>query len=399
MKSAEEGLVEVTNLFDFTNLSDYEIQWMVERDGKVVQQDVIYDLDLDPKASKVIQIPYDIPETSVSSYYLTVSLLQKKTTLWAGKGHELGFEQFQLPVIKQVPEKRTGKHPLKTERNGNKLVITGLDFTYHFNLEEGQFEKLSLNDYECLAGIPSFTVWRAPIDNDAPIIQEWKKHGFDKLNPHIYKSEVVQEDESLIELQVHFSLSAFSRFPVVKGTATWKVHSSGAIAVTCKADVNGDSPYLPRFGLEIPMPKENDEVEYFGYGPHESYIDMKSSVRKGRYLKTVQSMHEHYIYPQENGSRYGTDWAIVSNELGMGLKFSSNESFSFNVSSYALDDLTTASHDHELKLDDSRTWVYIDYKMSGVGSGACGPALAENYQVNEKKISFWFEMEPVFKEY
>ncbi|MEM5016758.1 glycoside hydrolase family 2 TIM barrel-domain containing protein [Metabacillus indicus] len=399
MKSAKEGLVEVTNLFDFTNLSDYEIQWMVERDGEVVQQDVIYDLDLPPKASKVIRIPYDVPEASVSSYYLTVSLLQKKTEPWAEKGHEIGFDQFKLPVKKQIPEKRAGKHPLKTEKNGSKLVISGLDFTYVFNMEAGQFEKVSLNDYECLAGIPSFTAWRAPIDNDAPIIQEWKKHGFDKLTPHTYKVEVVQENESLIELQVHFSLSAFSRFPVVKGTANWKVHSSGAIAVTCQADVNGDSPYLPRFGLEIPMPKGNDEVEYFGYGPHESYIDMKSSVRKGRYLTTVQGMHEHYIYPQENGSRYGTDWAIVSNELGMGMKFSSNEGFSFNVSRYALAELTATSHDHQLQEDNSRTWVYIDYKMSGVGSGACGPALAENYQVNEKSIRFSFEMEPVFKEH
>ena len=76
------------------------------------------------------------------------------------------------------------------------------------------------------------------------------------------------------------------------------------------------------------MPEDNEEVEYFGYGPHESYIDKHLNVRIGKYLTTVDEMFENYLMPQENGSRFGTEWVIISNELGMGLKFTGCPNFS-----------------------------------------------------------------------
>ena len=59
------------------------------------------------------------------------------------------------------------------------------------------------------------------------------------------------------------------------------------------------------------MPEGNESVEYFGY-IYESYMDKHRSTRK-RFATTVDAMHEDYLMPQENGSHYSTDWAIVSN--------------------------------------------------------------------------------------
>jgi beta-galactosidase len=175
------------------------------------------------------------------------------------------------------------------------------------------------------------------------------------------------------------------------------VDGSGTIWHQVYVKVRDDAPYLPRFGLQLIMPKATEEVEYFGYGPHESYIDKCQSVRKSQYINTVDGMFESYIMPQENGSRYGTEWAIVSNELGMGLKFAGLKAFSFNASHYMPHDLTAAVHTYELDRRDE-TIVHVDYKMSGVGSNSCGPQLEGAYQLNEKELSFEITISPIFKE-
>ena len=46
-----------------------------------------------------------------------------------------------------------------------------------------------------------------------------------------------------------------------------------------------------------------------------------------------------------------------------------------------------ASYDKE---DDAH--VRVDYKVSGIGSGSCGPALLEQYRLSEKEIHFQFTM-------
>jgi beta-galactosidase len=146
------------------------------------------------------------------------------------------------------------------------------------------------------------------------------------------------------------------------------------------------------------MPRGSEEVEYFGFGPHESYVDKRQSVRKGKYLLTVDEMFQNYIMPQENGSRYGTEWAIVSNEQGMGLKFASPEGeFSFNAAHYTPADLTAATHSHELSKR-KETIIHLDYKMSGVGSNSCGPELLQQYRLDEKEFEFGLTILPLFKE-
>jgi len=42
------------------------------------------------------------------------------------------------------------------------------------------------------------------------------------------------------------------------------------------------------------------------------------------------------------------------------------------------------------------TSVIIDYRNSAVGSNSCGPELAEELRISEKKFSFSFSIKPVF---
>ncbi len=108
-------------------------------------------------------------------------------------------------------------------------------------------------------------------------------------------------------------------------------------------------------------------------------------------------MHEDYLKPQENGSHFSTEWATVTNLLGMGLLFIGMEDFSFSVSHYTPEDITKATHPYKLEKR-KETIVNIDYYNSGVGSNSCGPELLPQYRLSQRDIHFKLRLKPIFKE-
>ena len=73
-----------------------------------------------------------------------------------------------------------------------------------------------------------------------------------------------------------------------------------------------------------------------------------------------------------------------------------NKQFSFNCSHFTTEQLTGTAHDYELE-PLAETVVHIDYRHSGIGSNSCGPALDEQYRLDETEFSFAFRLLPVFK--
>ena len=69
--------------------------------------------------------------------------------------------------------------------------------------------------------------------------------------------------------------------------------------------------------------------------------------------------------------------------------FLSEKGFEFNISEYSAYDLYSKKHNFELEKS-GEIYARIDYKVSGIGSGSCGPQLAEKYQMKDKNIHFKF---------
>ena len=103
---------------------------------------------------------------------------------------------------------------------------------------------------------------------------------------------------------------------------------------------------------------------------------------------TAENEFEPYIFPQENGSHFGTKYLSVASPFGSVMDFfADSKDFSFNISRYSDEALHAAAHLHELEKDDFIT-LHIDYRMSGVGSNSCGPALKDEYKIVEKDFEF-----------
>ncbi|MBW7452558.1 glycoside hydrolase family 2 TIM barrel-domain containing protein [Paenibacillus sepulcri] len=394
----EEGYVQVTNLYDFIDLSHLTLYWKTEKDGEFAEQGQLELELIAPHTSKAVKLDYSWPEASNETYLLTLSCRLKQDTVWASAGHEVTFEQFELPVERlALPASAVNYPPIKLMEADQQLIIEGFDFRHVFDLYNGTFISVSRHGVDMIKKPLSFNIWRAPIDNDRKIKAKWLEEGYDRAHMHIYEASVTDQGASSVDIKVNFSLGGHTKPPVLNGLAYWRVTGNGEIKMKVEAQVREDLLFVPRFGVQLTMPAGTEEVEYFGNGPHESYIDKQQSTRKGKYLTSVDDLFTPYIMPQENGSHNGTDWVTVSNEQGMGLKFSGAKPFSFNASHYTPEDLTHAMNAYELVRRDE-TIVHLDYKMSGAGSNSCGPELLEVYRLDEKQFTFEISIMPVFKE-
>lgn len=394
------GTFEVSNLYDFRDLSHIAISWKLEAEGLLIAQGQITSIDAAPHETVLISVPYEWPQSVKGPCLLTFSCNLKEMTRWAAVGHEVTFEQFELEApmaaAPLVQTSRTGRS-LRSDVDGQLCTISGFDFRHVFDVEKGTFVHISKNGVPMIEQPLKFNIWRAPTDNDRYIKQTWSNEGYDRAVTKVYNVELTQQTEQLMEWTVQFSMGGYIKLPILHGTAVWRLDGAGIISLQVNVKVREELIFLPRFGLQVTMPQGMEEVEYLGFGPHESYVDKRQSVRKGKYVLSVDEMYVPYIMPQENGSRYGTEWAVVSNKLGMGLSFHGQEPISFNAAHYKPEDLTQADHQHEL-VKRKETIVHLDYKMSGVGSNSCGPELLEPYRLDEKEFKFELFIKPVFKE-
>lgn len=401
-EDVEQGRFRVMNRYDFSSLSHVTVSWKLEREGEVLRQGRSTSLAAGPGETQTLSLPTDLPQDVPGPFVLTCSVRQQQDTPWAEEGYEIAFYQFELAGAKgavQQDQPHFGEYAafMKAEEQDGLLTVNGFDFEHVFDLKLGMPRQMSKRGVPLLAQPARFNLWRAPMDNDMYIRREWEAAGLHHTAMKVYSSRWEQKPDASIEIHVDFSLSSYSYEPFLRGNAVWTVAVTGEVKLAVHSDVRENLPYLPRFGLELTMPKGTEEIEYFGFGPHESYIDKRASVRKGKYLLSVDDMFENYVMPQETGSRYGTDWAIASTVQGMGLKFAAAQPFSFQALHYTAEDLTAAKHTYELKRR-PETIVSLDYQMSGAGSGSCGPQLAEPYRFAEKSFDFEVTVQPVFKE-
>ena len=389
----KNGVIVIKNMRDFISLDDLYISWRIEKDGVMIKEGSIDCDDIPARSSKTVRLPYDVKEFDPGKYYLIISAKLKQNCIFAQKDYIMGFDQFEIPCRINEEIKPSDLGCLTFTETDRLIKINGDKFEYIVDKRCGMISSIIFDGSVLLSNCPVFNIWRAPLDNDRRIRTKWEQEGYDKARMHVYSVRISDNDENSIAIMTEYSLGSYAKKPIIRGTVLWTVYGSGQITMETKVKVRDELPYLPRFGLMLQMSGENRHVEYFGYGPHESYIDKRQSTIKSRYKSNVEDMFEDYIMPQENSSHYDTQWVSVTNSKGSGLTFVSDKSFSFNASNYYPSDITAANHTYEL-VRRPETIICIDHMMSGVGSASCGPELLEKYRLDQKEIDFKVSIKP-----
>jgi len=130
------GKVKITNKFSFTNLNKYNAEWEIIEDGLVIENGEIGKIDVEPLKEKVITIPLPaIKAKSSAEYMFKIIFTQSEKTLWAEKGFEVAWDQFEIPVKteQEVMKNSSDLSAIHSVENDNIVMVSGENFKIVFD--------------------------------------------------------------------------------------------------------------------------------------------------------------------------------------------------------------------------------------------------------------------------
>ena len=386
----KDGKVWLTNYWDFTNTAEcLSIRYQLLENGIVMQEGKINGIQIAPKHTALL--PLELPADNGNLWLLTLFYEQYRATDFVPATSILGFDQLnlfhrpRLPIMPPLGIEPPTKATLSVQEDAKHIRVQQQNHCYVFDKQKGILQQVFHQSESLLQQPLDFNIWRAPLDNDGLINAHWQAAGYDRAITRAYECHVTQY-ESAVEIKVKSALVAVSKARILTLDVIYRLDEVGTLHIKIHGEKAPHLPFLPRFGLRFCLARAYQQAEYFGYGPTESYIDKHQSSLLGRYHTTVRQNHVPYLKPQENGSHYGCSYVKVWSENRQ-IFITATTPFSFNLSPYRQEELAMKKH-HDDLVESSSTVLCIDYKMSGIGSNSCGPALKQAYRLNETLFDF-----------
>jgi len=341
----KKDAISFINKLDFTDAGEIiEIKYEITSDGEVIKNGVFPEFLVMPH--KKVILPLNEKLSLNGKCFINLFYIQKEDTSFCKKGDILGFDQLLICNKGETPQETASLDNLLVLSNEKYLLIKGINFKYSFNKILGTFDKIEYDDEVVINSPIEINIFRAPCDNDRYIKAAWHKCGYDRITSRVYSFSYV-EIQDRVEIKTHFGIGAAPVQKILDVTAKITVFSNGLIQFDYSFIRDTEMVFLPRLGFRMFLDKSFENVEYKGYGPNESYIDKRRSSYWGKFYNTVDGLFEDYIRPQENGSHYGCQSLVLSNDECK-LKIDGEE-FSFNASHYSQEELTKKSHNFELE--------------------------------------------------
>ncbi|WP_442482319.1 glycoside hydrolase family 2 TIM barrel-domain containing protein [Aeoliella sp. SH292] len=359
------GTVKLTNKHTFANLDRFAAKWILRVDGKEVATGDLGRLDLPAGESKEIKL--DLPKVDAGEAMVTVSFHLPEDTDWAEAGHTVAWDQLAVGSASE-PSSETPAGTVNATESDDAVVVTGKNFELTISKESGGLTSYKIDGREQLTSplVPNF--FKVPNDNQRAVdIYKKDFRGWMNAAQRAKLESVEVDDESAtVKVISKWTLRSASDTPL---TVVYEVVGDGSVAVDMSMEPKqqDEYPLLPRFGMMLAVPKEVDQVAWYGRGPHETYWDRKTGGEIALYESTAEAMPYNYARTQDTGNRADTRWFSIEDKSGTGLKFESgDEPVSFSVLPYTLDDLMKAPHAYELPRRDFNM-VFVDSKVHGVG--------------------------------
>ncbi|SEN12815.1 glycoside hydrolase family 2 TIM barrel-domain containing protein, partial [Hydrogenoanaerobacterium saccharovorans] len=397
---AKDGKIRIVNEFLATNLSKYDITWKLLEDDKVLQQGRLDSLNVEPLNEKTIELGLDaITAKAGSDYILEFSASLKKDEKWADGGYEVAFEQIPLHFEPQTPQpvldvsalaEFTAVNDTDTSITINGKTIANKDFTVVFNKNTGYIDSYTVDGTEVLKQGPVPNYWRAKISNDPGFPENLKNADRDFTVKE--NGILVEKSNKMISILVSGILPSAQQS---ENTIEYLIYSSGDIVVKNNFVAKSISN-LARVGMKMTVAKGFENVEYYGRGPQENYIDRNTGAKLGDYKNTVADMFESkYIKPQENGNRTDVRWTSLTNNKGEGILVIADDVMETSALHYKAEDLAAYKHPYEVPVLDD-TILTVDYAQRGLGNASCGPGPLSKYILNgNKSYSHSFRISPL----
>lgn len=390
------GLISVENRNYFVSTDHVMLNWELIEDGVVVHKGSIDDLQILPQSQKLIQLSY--PKNLIKKgkeYFLNVYFVLKQATPWADKGYEVAKEQIRLNLpthIHTIGDVLSQTGNLTVSDNKTDLTIKGPDFSVSFNKKQGSLVSYIKKKRAMFTDplLPNF--WRVPTDNDEgggnnSFASRWREAGLDRYTIENNKFTVINQQPNEVKISVVNKL-IFKTGSILQ-TTEYTVMSDGSIRVDNNFQVDEQLPPLARVGMTTSLPKDFNNLEWYGRGSFESYEDRKDAAFVGLWKGKVEDQYFDYVMPQENGNKTDTRWVKVMAE-NSSICFRGIPSINFNIQNYADTALNNSKISHKLQRGD-KTYVHIDHKQMGLGGDdSWSPRVHQEYVLNGSEYSLSF---------
>lgn len=374
------GNIRLTNKLAFTNAADYiKLRYTLYTDGYAYET---YETDA-PSIPAGGSAEINVPENADS---ILIEYILKKDIPLVNKGHVMGYDMIEINKPKLEADKGGGA--LNLIEKEHEVTVKGDNFAYKYDKLHGIFKEIAFNGKEFIRDSMEWNIWRAPIDNDMFIRDKWEANGFSRAVSRCRDTKVsFGEDCCIINSDIIIAAAALQW--ILQLNAEWKVYGNGVISLDVDVVKNKEVPMLPRFGIRMFLDKKFNHVQYFGFGPYESYEDKHEASYRARFDADISELHEDYIKPQENGSHRGCVYTnISSDDMTLNLY---GEDFSFNFSEYTQEELGRKKHNFELEKAPYNI-LCVDYRQNGIGSNSCGPEPAAEFKL-ENDFNWHIEMD------
>ena len=397
-KGLKDGKFEVYNENFFKSLGDVELTWKVKRhSGKIDVSSVVpherktfSDEDLKNTLARVLSHHAD-EEICVNFEFRTRTALP-----FIEKGQVVARQQFIVQPYKFAAiNAEKAQVELEETKSYYKLSAAGTALT--IGKQSGMIDYLDVDGQPMLIDRESITpeFWRAPVDNDyGAWLQQrygmWKNPRM-KVNSCQLNDNTVVTNITLPDVKTELQL-------------TYTLQKDGSVVIRQQMTPAGDAPetWMFRYGMQLQMPKQYGQVEYYGRGPHENYSDRHASEFIGYYTNQVKDEYYPYVRPQESGNHTDIRWFRVTDGK-RGLEFFSNAPMECSALPYLVEDLDAGArkehrwgqHSGDL-VERPLTQVHIQQRQMGMGCvNSWGAWPLSAYQLPLKAYDFTFVVRPI----
>ena len=176
----------------------------------------------------------------------------------------------------------------------------------------------------------------------------------------------------------------------------WKRCGLDTLTIPLKTEQNGNEwtftfdlpdglPEIPRLGILIELPRDYEQLTWYGRGPWDNYPDRKVSCPIGLWKSTVSKQYVHYPRPQDSGNHEDCTYIELKTKKGKTIRIEAVDApFSFSALPYTAQYIASKSHDYELE-DQGKTYLSIDCAVMGLGNSSCGPGVLKKYSIDKSK--------------
>ena len=403
-KDLANGELEVYNENFFKTLDDLELVWTIRKHSGTIdisgiapqQRKVITDAELKATIARVLEHHPD------AESFVNFEFRSREAQPLIDKGQVLARQQFALknyafPTV----EAASGNADLKVEETISYVRFEAAGTALTIGKQSGWIDYLDVNGSPMLIDRESVTpeFWRAPTDND---YGAWLQHRFAVWRQPEMKLKSV-------EVKTDGAVATFD-MPAVKATLmmTYTLKTDGQVVVREQLSTTKGAEVSPmfRYGMQLQMPQEFAQVEYYGRGPIENYIDRNSSEFIDVYQNSVADEYFPYVRPQESGNHTDVRWFRVKDKQGRGLEFYASAPIEVSALNYSVADLDDGvTKDkvwgrHSGDLEPSPfTQVLIQQRQMGLGCvNSWGAWPRKEYLVPYQDYDFTFAIRPLQSE-